>query len=352
MTRYQISETLSNDNNAGRKAPQDIVLIAEKLGYDVLETKMRNRKSKSIIAFLQRQIGYVKDWAMIYKKVKKNAVVLLQCPCSRQWIRQSVLKGLKKNKNTKIIALVHDVYELRLKIYDKFHRREFQFMIEIADSIIVHNNVMRDFFIAKGVQKEKLVVLGIFDYLQKERKVEYPKYEKSITIAGNLNPQKAGYIKHLKELDKIKIYLFGSGYDNSMDRYANISYRGSFPPEQIPLQLNKGFGLVWDGDDIVGCTGENGQYLRYNNPHKLSLYLSSGLPVVIWKEAAEADFVKKYNLGICVNTLGELNNIFIHLTENEYFEMCKNVQKIGKKLREGYYFAQAIFNAEKVLKYE
>ena len=167
-----------------------------------------------------------------------------------------------------------------------------------------------------------------------------------------MNPQKAGYIKHLGELDKIKIYLFGSGYDSSMDCYAHISYGGSFPPEQIPLQLNKGFGLVWDGDDIIGCTGENGQYLRYNNPHKLSLYLSSGLPVVIWKEAAEANFVKKYNLGICVDTLGDLDNVFAHLTKDDYFEMCKNVHEIGKKLRKGYYSTQAILNAEKVIEIE
>lgn len=352
MKRYQICETLSKDNNAGRKAPQDIISIAKKLGYSVLETKMRSQKSNNIIASLRRQIGYVKDWTVIYKSVKKNAVILLQCPGSRQWIRQGVLKNLKKNKNIRIIALVHDVYELRLEVNDKFHRREFQSMVEIADSIIVHNNIMKDFFIAKGVQKEKLIVLEIFDYLQKERKVGYPKYEKSITIAGNLNPQKAGYIKHLGELDKIKIYLFGSGYDSSMDCYAHISYGGSFPPEQIPLQLNKGFGLVWDGDDIIGCTGENGQYLRYNNPHKLSLYLSSGLPVVIWKEAAEADFVKKYNLGICVDTLEDLDNVFAHLTKDDYFEMCKNVHEIGKKLRKGYYSTQAILNAEKVIEIE
>ena len=46
------------------------------------------------------------------------------------------------------------------------------------------------------------------------------------------------------------------------------------------------FGLVWDGISVETCAGVYGEYLKVNNPHKTSLYLASGIPVIIWKEAA------------------------------------------------------------------
>lgn len=50
--------------------------------------------------------------------------------------------------------------------------------------------------------------------------------------------------------------------------------------------------MVWDGESIDGGLGLSGQYLKYNNPHKLSVIFTSGLPVIIWNEAAEAGLVK------------------------------------------------------------
>lgn len=71
-------------------------------------------------------------------------------------------------------------------------------MMKIADVLIVHNNVMRDFFIAKGFDKEKIVVLGIFDYLRNESNSKLPVFEKSVTIAGNLDVKKSGYLANLR----------------------------------------------------------------------------------------------------------------------------------------------------------
>ena len=107
-----------------------------------------------------------------------------------------------------------------------------------------------------------------------------------------------------------------------------------------------GFGLVWDGSSIEKCDGNTGEYLKYNNPHKLSLYLVSGIPVVIWKEAAEAKFVEEYGLGITVNSLAELGEKFASLSEEEYFEMVKRVAVVSKHLKSGYYLTQAIKEIE------
>ena len=126
----------------------------------------------------------------------------------------------------------------------------------------------------------------------------------------------------------------------------HIYYKGSFPADKIPAKLTEGFGLVWDGNSLEGCTGESGQYLKYNNPHKLSLYLSSGLPVVIWSGAAEAPFVKEHGVGICVDSLYNLQSRFNLLTSHEYQQMVQNAQDIAKLLKSGFFASSALKRGE------
>ena len=112
--------------------------------------------------------------------------------------------------------------------------------------------------------------------------------------------------------------------------------------------MQGGFGLVWDGTDIDSCKGDMGGYLRFNNPHKLSLYLASYMPVVIWREAAEAKFVKEHGVGITVDSLTRLEQKLEAVTEEEYRQMCENAQRIGKALRDGQYLKAALQKAEKL----
>lgn len=87
------------------------------------------------------------------------------------------------------------------------------------------------------------------------------------------------------------------------------------------------FGLVWDGTSVSTCTGDFGEYLQYNNPHKTSLYIRCQLPVIIWNKAALADFVRENGIGICVDSLEELEKILNTLSEEEYAEMKKGRQR-------------------------
>lgn len=285
MQKYQIIETSDNFNHAGTKATADISQIAFKLGYNLIHVRMLTTKI-SKIAMLQRQLGYFVDWHQCYKKVTEDSIILLQHPFHyKQFTRQIILKKLKNKKHVKFISVIHDVEELRAFRYNNYYKKEFDFMLQIADVLIVHNESMKNFFVKKGIPKEKLISLQVFDYLQPEQKSKKKIFEPSITVAGNLDVKKCGYINQLGNLG-IKVKLFGPNYEAGLDKYNNIEYQGQFAPEQIPSKLTGGFGLVWDGDGIDGCIGQAGQYLRYNNPHKLSLYLSSGLPVVIWNKAA------------------------------------------------------------------
>lgn len=349
MKKYQIVEIAENLNHAGTKATADFAKIADGCGYERVNIRMNTTKPGKI-AKVQRQIGFYFDWNKCYKAIEPNSVVIMQHPFHYpQLTRENVLLKLKEKKNIKFISIVHDVEELRQFRYNDYYKREFDFMLHLADVIVVHNEKMKEFFLEKGVDEKRLVSLEIFDYLQDEKNQKEVSYAKSITVAGNLDTTKCGYVGTLDQIKNVEIHLYGPNFDTKLKENANIFYHGVLAPDEIPFVLNAGFGLVWDGDGILGGMGQAGQYVRYNNPHKLSLYLSSGMPVVIWKEAAEAKFVEENGVGILVDSLDELSEIIPNIKEEAFVEIRKNVKVISDKLLKGCYGKKAIVEAEKKL---
>lgn len=349
MKKYQIVELSTEHNHAGSKAVRDVFDVAKKLGYEA-EVIRTATNIDSLWGKIRRQALFFIDWFKIYFSITPNSLVLIQTPYHhKQLIRNWVLSKLKRDKKVKFISLVHDVEELRKSLYNNYYKNEFNFMLSIADSIIVHNDTMKAFFIKKGIPENKLVSLKIFDYLMdKEATSKNVIFERAISIAGNLDINKSAYIAKLGKLGII-VHLYGPNFSHSLEQYEDIQYHGSFPASEIPNQLNSGFGLVWDGNSIDTCSGDFGEYLQYNNPHKLSLYLASGIPVVIWDKAAEADFVRKHNLGICVSSLSELKDKLEQISEKNYQEMIKNVANISTLLRYGEHTKNSIRISESLI---
>lgn len=342
MEKFQIAEISGNQAHAGTKATEDVLKIAQRLEFKPLYVKMDDLKP-GVLHKVNRQIQFYKDWSKAYREITEGSVVLLQNPFHYPQItREKTLLKLKNKKNVKFISIVHDVEELRTLGKEEYHKHEFKFMLEIADVLIVHNNVMRDFFVKKGFDKEKIVVLEIFDYLRDKCADALPVFEKSITIAGNLDVKKSAYLAELPNLDCV-FHFYGPNY--SMGDAENITYGGVLPPNQVPEILTKGFGLIWDGNSAETCKGGYGDYLRYNNPHKLSLYLSSGVPVIIWREAAEARFVKENGVGYTIDSLYDVPKLISSISEDDYSRVAENVRILSKKLVSGDYMWAALNNS-------
>jgi len=346
MKIYQIVEDYNNSFHAGSKATNDATIIFDQIGAVKLPITISSR-NQGIVAKLVRQITFFKEWNRLYKKVENNSVVIIQSPFTiRQIGRYSVLKRLKQNKNVRFLSLVHDVEVLRFDTEKS--RREFHEMLTFVDHFIVHNNNMKKWFMDQGIPDEKLTVLEIFDYLNKKSSNEAVNFSTTVTIAGNLSPEKSPYVYELGKIKNVKFELMGVNYDSEAN-FENVIYRGAFPPDEVANELTHGFGLVWDGPSVETCAGETGEYLRFNNPHKLSLYLSSSLPVIIWSEAAEAEFVKEHNVGIVVSSLYNLEGVLSTITVSEYNEMVKSTKKIKERLQAGYYLKTATEYALKLL---
>lgn len=346
MDKFQIAEISGCQAHAGTKATEDVITIAKRIGFEPLYVQMNDLKP-GVLHKLNRQFRFYVDWEKAYRRATAGSIILLQHPFHYpQMTREKTLLKMRNKKNVHFISIVHDVEELRILGKEQYHKREFEFMMKIADVLIVHNNVMRDFFIAKGFDKEKIVVLGIFDYLRNESNSKLPMFEKSVTIAGNLDVKKSGYLANLPDVN-CKFYLYGPNF--SLGEADNVIYDGVLLPDQIPKVLTKGFGLIWDGDSIETCKGGFGDYLRYNNPHKLSLYLSSGLPVIIWKNAAEAKFVEENGVGYTVESLHDVQKLMEMISENKYKKMAERVREVSKRLIDGEYMQTALTNAMSII---
>jgi hypothetical protein len=186
--------------------------------------------------------------------------------------------------------------------------------------------------------KGKIVCLDLFDYLHDSNKqISEKSFSNSIFIAGNL--KKGHYILDLNAVEKCKFELYGIKGDMEFSGLKNAEYKGILPSDEIIYKLTGDYGLIWDGDSIDNCSGIYGQYLLINNPHKLSMCMAAGKPVITWKKAAIAEFVENENIGICIESLKDLNSIDL----NQNYEIYKNnVMRIKHRVSNGYYLKSAL----------
>ena len=336
---------------ATSKARIDIDKILESLGYNVRFIDLKRTKGKFD---LYRNINYsYSQYKKILNSLESNSTIVFQYPFdSLKYSFSKYLLKIKNKKNFKTIALIHDINSIRTnsffgKLYYNFVVKEIKFLNNF-DYIICHNEVMKKYLIERGINEKKLIILGIFDYLVDEsnKTLDYNEYKKVI-IAGNLAINKSTYlynsINDLK-VENYSIDLYGVNYHNL--NIKNINYKGKFEPNNAKNVLNYGFGLVWDGINFDSCLGNFGNYLRYNDPHKFSLYISCGIPVIVWNESALSTFVEKEKIGFTISSLQELNDIFKKLKITEYKKYCNNVLKFQKKVINGDFVKSAIKECE------
>ena len=345
--KYYLKEEFLNDNNvknAGNKARNDVEVIFNRLGYAPLKVRVEDWYKMNV---LNAQIHKYRALLRAFKRLKKNDAIVIQFPLLHHSLFiNSLLKSLK-NRGVNIYLLIHDLETLRF-VNDKTLPFRMKLRMKLTESdtfhsvtgIIAHNPIMKSVLVDKGVEADKIVSLGIFDYLipNFQEKTGLAKNQ-PIIVAGNLAQEKAGYLYSLPEEPAYNLY--GVGFDESR-ALTNETYFGSFLPDELPAALEGGFGLVWDGDSAETCSGVFGEYLRYNNSHKASLYLASGFPLVVWKQSALSYFVLENGCGIAVESLHDLKASIDHLSDEDYQNLVDNAKRVGQEIREGRYLKTAL----------
>lgn len=356
VSENKLDETMTR--TAWSKARDDVETICRELGWEEIPiiSRLTGRSNANVLGKLRMHTAMRRVWKEQLSVLRGGDLVLLQIPAINNCLfLGEILAGLKRRGVT-IVALIHDLEILRMGSDRRVSLRtrlrmwlEEKTVLAVCKKIIVHNEKMRKYLCELGIDQNKMICLGIFDYLtdcQIESATDgCSKFERKDTliVAGNLHPDKAGYIYNLPNSVSVNINLYGVFYRESGQ--SNMHYKGSYLPEELPFKLEGGFGLVWDGTSSQTCTGVYGEYLRYNNPHKLSLYLASGIPIVIWNEAAMAQFVIENHVGIAVESITQAYERVSSMKEKEYYSICRNAENMGKRLHCGYYLKLALNKA-------
>ncbi|MGN0180951.1 MAG: hypothetical protein ACI4DP_00825 [Candidatus Ornithomonoglobus sp.] len=335
---------------AGQKAREDINSIFREEKVKELELLAELNKGKNFVKSFIMSIRVAVEWKKRLDVLKSGDVLYVQFPVfNKLSFLYKHLVTLKK-RGVKTVLIIHDLESFRMPKKDikanvdkQQQRNEELKILLLCDKIIAHNAKMAEVIKQLGVDGDKLVELGIFDYLIPEadkrgfdasmRGIGLP-----VIIAGALRRHKAGYAYDLPE--GVDFSLYGVGYAG--EEKANVLYNGSFPPDELPFSLKGSFGLVWDGSSADTCAGINGEYLRINNPHKTSLYLASELPVIIWSKAALADFITENKCGFAVDSLDQIPKKINGISDEEYNAMIENTKHIAKALRSGRYTKAAL----------
>lgn len=344
MNYYLSEKNLNGKYNAINKARKDVEEIEMQMNLEPLyvNTKYGVVKNKFLkwIQFFTYSLNY-KKLNKRMNELKPYDIIFIQYPLVNSVLGLEKILSRCKKRNIITIAIIHDLDSLRYEKVSKRIKSEDKNALKRFTYIIAHNLKMKQKLIEYGNNEEKIISLEIFDYLlDDDFKIKNHLKSEPIIIAGNLSSEKARYLDELKNIKNVNFNLYGKGYIEK--DYKNINYKGCFLPEELLEHLEGSFGLIWDGDSKDECRGQFGNYLRYNNPHKTSLYLVAGIPVIVWEEAAIADFIKKNNLGIIVKNLDEIEKKVNELTKEDYEKMKQNVREISNKMRNGEYMKDSI----------
>lgn len=323
---------LKNDQalDARSKAPKDVEQILQEAGYDPhYQLLYQGVPSYKRIPLL------LKDLVSFFWSIPRGATLAIQYPTSEVFFQ---LQGLFRLKGIRMVALIHDLesYRLttRLSADEVKHLNSF-------DQLIIHTPAMKELLVSEGVQS-KMHILGFFDYLASSPVLPGEKYPKStqskdkvsICFAGNLG--KSLFLSKLPELisQQIHFRLYGIGMPEGLDTHESISYEGAFHPDDLS-QLSGDWGLVWDGDSIDTCSGNMGEYLKINSPHKASLYLAAGIPLIVWEDSALAPLVCQRNLGLTIASLKDIEAKLATLSIQEEEAIRQAVKQVQLELCHG-----------------
>ena len=339
---YFLSERPAAGANAGSKARNDVEAILQEMGcvpFEHIEerrypSKLRKLCAKASPAYL-RKLAHLAGF--------RGQRLILQYPFYYDAVTLRCLRRLVRQNHT--LLVVHDVDALRH--FGRVSEADELAVLRSAACLIVHNAQMAAELRARGV-RTPMVELGVFDYLLD---APYPAQERhltpSVAFAGNL--AKSRFLQDASFLQlPLDAHLYGVGFDAARFPGERIHYHGSFPPDRVPYEMEGSFGIVWDGTSAGTCTGPMGEYLRYNNPHKLSLCLAAELPVITWREAAIAHFVEAQGIGFTVDALTDIPAHIAALSEADYEAYRENLRPLQQEACTGQFLRRALAKAEDI----
>lgn len=323
---YAIEEYVFNDYNASSKARKDVSYFVHQCGF---KTLIRNDKSQKRYGRIVKSIKALQVFVKVFT-LSKNDILFIQ---TSHLLLKPILR-IKSIRKFKVIYLIHDIFSLRYNTEQSIreHREEIKRDMKLLNGcnfVIAHNQSMIDRLKKLGC-KTSLVSLDIFDYactLPVKERIWNRTKQLEIAFAGNISKS-----RFLRKLDENNPSFQVNVYGSPQPCFQHLNYKGCVDADLLPSVIEGNFGLIWEGDYNVDMIDN---YNQINNPHKLSMYIVAGLPVIALKGTAAGNFIEKEKIGFTVNSLDHLSDIFSRLDEWSYQNMVNNCLLMREKLVKG-----------------
>jgi hypothetical protein len=338
--KYFIRQYSQLDYPHGGIGYVDAEKILASEGYEVIQ--FPGQDDFSLINKFRRFFYLVR----VFLKIKTGDELVFLFPVYAK-LSNVLLKVLAKRK-IRTICFITDINGL--KDNDPFLLKQEIRFLRRFEYFIVHNEAMKQWLVQQ-IPGARAEIIEFFDFLTDpisiERDLSY-----NIVFAGNLD--KSRFLEKLQELHDsspmLRFHIFGPGHTPAMLNQENAKWEGIILPHQLPAKVEGAFGLVWDGDDINKPGGSLGEYMQYITHHKVSLYIVSGLPVIVASPAGSASLVEKYQVGFAVNNLYEIEEKIKNITPQIHLQMQRNMRSLAERISSGDCLKQALIKLKEISK--
>lgn len=337
-----LSRNYRDTASAGNKAKTDIEAVMAGMG-------MRNAGLPRT-AYANKAAHFAMTLAGVLKSpfsLRRGDVLVLQYPLKKYY---AAVCRMARFRGAKVVTVIHDLGSFRRKALTPGQEVA---RLSHSDCLVAHNGSMKAYLEQAGCRMP-IVTLDIFDYLSAARPEVNTLHSAPYTIvyAGALNRRKNAFLYEWGGcISTYRVRVYGNGFEpacaEGADRFDAPGYVES---DGLIATVRGDFGLVWDGGSLDACTGPWGEYLKINTPHKTSLYLRCGLPLIIWSGAAMARFVSDNGIGLCVDSLRRLDDVLAAVTPEDYRRMADNVAIVSRRIASGHYIKTALEEAFEIIR--
>lgn len=359
MNYYTETNYIDHDDlrTAGGKGRDDYFEVLRRAGLECIRipTLKTSPYGSGPFSRIRLEKKLRKAWREALSGLGKGDVLFLHSPVSEKFLGYPGIIEEVHERGCRIVNIVFDLetffksdYKRLAKLKHAMDSRTESRLFAAADLMICHNKRMRDKLVSLGIDEKKIICVGVMDYLRDDDgfcDTERFSPDGPVVFCGNLDVNKSGFVYELAggAVPGLRMDIYGPGYSGKDS--PKVKHTGVFRPAELMDLMKGSFGLVWDGPSVDTCMGACGDYLRYNNPHKMSHYLASGMPVLVWEEAAMAEFVTEEGCGLTIKDLKQIPPLISGLGEEEYRSLRLNAERVGLQMRRGEHIGNAVEEA-------
>ena len=321
---YYWTYDIGNAVHGGTKATRDTWYFLSKAGWKSLDTTCSG-------SHYHRALQLVRHLIAIHR-MRRGSIVLVQFPAygvTSKFLLRIIMRRLSS------VVLIHDLESLRGRSVGSSVGH-----LKYASSIIYTG--------ALQTQLPHLPIpsttLEAWDY-RLDPTHQGPNWDPAgpILFAGNLSEKKNGWL-YQNSSARPRLLLYGNQYRKDFNPNVGDDYRGEFEPDKPNFQGPVSWGLIWEGDSTSrrSESAERKYYERFNQPHKLSLYLACSLPVIAWRESAIAEFITRHHCGILVDDLEDIGSELQRYSWSDLEQFRQSAARLSGRIRGGNFIRDAV----------